>query len=171
MVSACWVMSCRARHLGLRSCLHTALFPSAVMLICLLAALGIQLVWAWGKPDHGLESSLCARSVFDLCCPAPPKEVLTDTAETQGARRADSCSASFELSISFTPQNIMSLKTSALTFPFWTLCANSSRGLYPGGRSSFHTLVVQIAEHEMLASGLGFVFGAMKCTVAGVPAG
>lgn len=31
-----------------------ALFPSAVMLICLLAALGIQLVWVLGKPDHGL---------------------------------------------------------------------------------------------------------------------
>lgn len=39
LVSACWVMSCRARLLGLRSCLHAALFPSAVMLICPLAAL------------------------------------------------------------------------------------------------------------------------------------
>lgn len=62
----------------------------------------------------------------------------------------------------------MLLKISALTFPFWTLCADSSREVYPGGKRSFDTLAAQIAELEVLASGLGFVFGAMKCTVAGL---
>lgn len=32
-------------------------------------------------------------------------------------------------------------------------------------------MVAQIAEVEILASGFRFVFGAMKCTVAGLPAG
>lgn len=50
----------------------------------------------------------------------------------------------------------MLLKISALTFPFWTLCADSSREVYPGGKRSFDTLAAQIAELEMLASGLGF---------------
>lgn len=50
----------------------------------------------------------------------------------------------------------MLLKISALTFPFWTLCVDSSREVYPGGKRSFDTLAAQIAELEMLASGLGF---------------
>ena len=71
----------------------------------------------------------------------------------------------------------MLLKISAVMFPFGMLCADSTRGVCPGGRRSFDTLVAQIAELEMLASSERSLTGVCLCChvvkhiVAGSPAG
>lgn len=71
----------------------------------------------------------------------------------------------------------MLLKISAVMLPFGMLCADSTCGVFPGGRRSFDTLVAQIAELEMLASsersltGVCLCCHVVKCIVARLPAG
>lgn len=161
-------MTCRARLLGLKSCLHTALFPSAVMLICLLAALGIQADVGLGEARLGFSHRFVQHlSLISAAQHHQRRWSLTLLLKHKGQGGQIAAVPPLSFPSLSTLLSIVLLKTSAVLFPFWI-----NVGFILVEEGAFQdTLVAQIAELEMLASGFVFVFGAMKCTVAGLPAG
>lgn len=120
LVSACWVMSCRARFLDSRSHLHTALFPSAHLLPC---SPGNPAGMGLGEARLGFSHPFVQHlSLFSAAQHHQRRCSLTPLLKHKGQRGQIPAVPPLSFPSLCTPQNIVLLKISALMCPLWIKC-------------------------------------------------